>query len=195
MQYTEFYTLKEFKSPGPYARSVFWYDERTRRIIEAVSRDHKTNRLMHGPYREYRGETLIKEGYYYLGMQDGRWVTYDNDFILLDKVSYKRGFLEDAEISYYDDAHTKIKEVVPYLYGKQTGPYYRFHEAGTIAEEGQYDSGVKVGRWIEYHDSGNRRKKEIQYPKDCYDETQPVVLREYSEDGKMTFEHESVKRM
>src|SRR5690606_12320172 len=63
MQYMEFYTLKDFTSPGPYARSVFWYDERTRRIVEAVSRDQKTNHLMHGPYREYRGETLVKEGY------------------------------------------------------------------------------------------------------------------------------------
>jgi antitoxin component YwqK of YwqJK toxin-antitoxin module len=195
MQYMEFYTLKDFKSPGQYARSVFWYDERTRRIVEAVSRDHNTNHLMHGPYREYRGETLVKEGYYYLGTLDGRWVTYDNDFILLDKVTYNRGFLDDAQISYYDADSSKIREVIPYQYGKMTGQYYRFHEAGTLAEEGLYDNGVKVGRWVEYYDSGNRRKKEIQYPKDCYDPAEPIVLREYSEEGKMTFEHESVKRM
>ncbi len=195
MQYMEFYTLEDFQQPNPYNRSLFWYDERTKRIVEAVARDRKTNHLMHGPYKEYRGETLVKEGYYYLGAKDGRWETYDTDFILLDKVSYDKGFLEDAEISYYDDAQKKIKEVIPYLYGKKTGDYYLFHEGGTLAVEGQYDNGVKIGRWVEYYETGNRRKREIQHPKDCYDDTETIILREYSEEGKMTFEHESVKRL
>ncbi|MGR3811191.1 toxin-antitoxin system YwqK family antitoxin [Jiulongibacter sp. NS-SX5] len=195
MQYIEFYTLEEFQQPSPYIRSLFWYDERTRRIVEAVMRDRKTNHLMHGPYKEYRGETLVKEGYYFMGAKDGRWETYDKDFILLDKVSYDEGFLEDAEITYYDEAQKKIDEVIPMLYGKKTGDYYKFHEGGTLAVEGQYDNGVKVGRWIEYYDTGNRRKRETQHPKDCYDETEPTVIREYNEQGKMTFEHDSVKRM
>jgi antitoxin component YwqK of YwqJK toxin-antitoxin module len=195
MKYIEFYTLKEFQQPSIYAKSVFWYDERTKRIVEAISRDKKTNHLMHGPYKEYYGENLIKEGYYYLGTMDARWETYDRDFILQDKVYYNKGFLKDAEISYYDEGQKKIKEVIPMLYGKQTGDYYRFHEEGTLAEEGKYDDGVKVGRWVDYYESGNRRKSETQYPKDCYDTTEPIVIREYSAEGRMTFEHDSVKRM
>jgi antitoxin component YwqK of YwqJK toxin-antitoxin module len=195
MKYIEFYTLKDFQQPSIYSKSVFWYDERTKRVVEAISRDKNTNQLMHGPYREYLGENLIKEGFYYLGTMDGRWETYDKEFILLDKVYYNKGHLKDAQISYYDKAQQKIKEVIPMLYGKQTGDYYRFHEAGTLAEEGQFDEGVKTGRWVEYYDSGNRRMKETQYPKDCYDPSEPIILREYSANGKMTFEHDSVKRM
>lgn len=195
MKYMEFYTLRNFQEPSIYAKSVFWYDEKSRRIVEAISRDRKTNHLMHGPYKEYLGENLIKEGYYYLGTLDGRWETYDKDFILQEKEHYDKGFYKDSEVSYYDEAQTKIKEVVPVLYGKITGEYFRFFENGTLAEEGIYDDAVKVGRWVEYYDSGNRRKKETQYPKDCYDKSEPIVLREYSDDGKMTFEHESVKRL
>ncbi|WP_341226434.1 hypothetical protein [uncultured Arcticibacterium sp.] len=195
MKYIEFYTLKEFQQPNVYAKSVFWYDERTKRIVEAISRDRKTNHLMHGPYKEYIGESLIKEGFYYLGTLDGRWETYDKEFILQDKVYYNKGFFKDSDISYYDEAQQKLKEVIPVLYGKKTGEYYRFHENGTLAEEGKYDSGVKIGRWVEYYESGNRRKSETQHGKDCYDDTEPIVIREYSETGKMTFEHESVKRI
>ena len=195
MQYIEFYTLADYQQPNPYVKSLFWYDERTKRIVEAVMRDRKTNHLMHGPYKEYRGETLVKEGFYYLGAQDGRWVTYDQDFILLDKVTYEKGFLEDAEITYYDSDSSKIKEVTPILYGEKTGDYYAFHEGGTLATEGHYDRGVKVGQWIEYYETGNRRKKVTRYGSDCYDETEPIVLYEYSPEGKMTFEHESVKRL
>ncbi len=195
MKYIEFYTLKDFQQPNIYAKSVFWYDERTKRIVEAISRDKRTNQIMHGPYKEYYGDNLIKEGFYYLGTLDGRWETYDKEFILVDKVYYNRGFYKESEIIYFDDAQQKIKEVIPMLYGKQTGQYYRFHEAGTLAEEGQYDDGVKIVRWVEYYESGNRRKQETQYPKDCYDKAEPIVVREYSEAGKMTFEHESVKRM
>jgi len=195
MKYIEFYTLKDFQEPNIYAKSVFWYDERTKRIVEAISRDKRTNHLMHGPYKEYYGENLIKEGYYYLGTMDARWETYDRDFILQDKVYYNRGFFKDAEISYYDESQKKIKEVIPMLYGKQTGDYYRFHEEGTLAEEGKYDDGVKVGKWVEYYESGNRRKKETQHPADCYDKKESIVVREYSAEGRMTFEHDSVKRM
>ncbi len=194
MTYIEFYTLKDHQQPDPYNRTFFWFDEKRNRIVEAVSRDPKANFLLHGPYREYKGENLVKEGFYYVGTKDGRWETYDNDFLLIDKEYYNKGFYADSEISYYDADSSKIKEVIPVLYGKKTGQYYRFHEEGTLAEEGEMDNGVKIGKWVEYYESGNRRKKEVQYGKDCYDTTEPLTLREYSADGKMTFEDESVKR-
>ncbi|MFT4734961.1 MAG: antitoxin component YwqK of YwqJK toxin-antitoxin module [Arcticibacterium sp.] len=195
MKYMEFYTLEDFQAPDVYAKSVFWYDLRRRRIVEAISRDPRNNKLMHGPYKEYLGETLVKEGFYYLGTLDGRWETYDKEFILLDKEYYNRGFYKDSEISYFDGGKEKIKEVVPMIYGKKTGEYFRFYKNGILAEEGQYDDGAKVGGWIEYYDSGNRRRKEIQYPHDVYDKAEPILLREFSSDGKMIFEHESVKRL
>ncbi|UBM57389.1 hypothetical protein LAG90_11220 [Marinilongibacter aquaticus] len=196
MQYIEFYTLKEYQQGSPYVRSLFWFDDRTKRVIEAVARDHKTNHLLHGPYREYRGEHLVKTGVYYLGAKDGRWETYDSDddFTLLDKEYFDRGFLADSEITYYNGNESKIDEVIPYRFGEKTGPYLKYFEGGGLEVEGEYDDGVKVGRWVEYY-TGNRRKKEIQYGKDKFDEMEPKLLREYSEDGKMIYEDESLKRM
>ncbi len=194
MTYIEFYTLKEHQQPNPYNRTFFWLDEKSGKIVEAVARDSKTNHLLHGPYKEYKGENLVKEGYFFVGTKDGRWEEYDQEFTLLDKMYYRKGFPEESIISYYDNDSAKIKEVVPVVFGSQSGIYYRFHEEGTLAEEGQLDGGKKIGRWVEYYENGNRRKKEIQYPTDRYDTKEPLVVREYSADGKMTFEHESVRR-
>lgn len=194
MRYTEFYTLKEYENPSPYVKEIYWFDTKTSRVVNAQNRDKSRNVLMHGPYKEYVGESLMKEGFYYKGMKHGRWVSYDKDFILLDKTEYSKGFLEDAEISYYDEAAEKIKEVIPMQFGEQTGDYLLFHENGTLATEGQYDKGKRVGTWIEYYQDGNKRKKETRYGTDCYDTTPPLVVREYSPTGEMTFEHESVKR-
>ena len=33
MKYMEFYTLEDFQSPGLYAKSVFWYDTRRKRVV------------------------------------------------------------------------------------------------------------------------------------------------------------------
>jgi hypothetical protein len=143
---------------------------------------------MHGPYKEYYGETLIKEGYYYLGTKHGRWVTYDGNEDVLSKSTYSRGFLGNSTITYYDTDSTKIKEVIPNWYGKQTGEYYIFHEAGTLAIQGQLDNGVKIGKWIEYYSTGNRRKKETQYGGDCFDDMEPYIIREYDESGKMIYQ-------
>ncbi|SOE21443.1 hypothetical protein SAMN06298216_1910 [Spirosomataceae bacterium TFI 002] len=194
MTYIEFYTLDGNQEPSPYHRILTWYDLKRKRIAEAVARDRKTNLLMHGPYKEYRGDFLVQEGEYYMGEKHGRWVSYDKDFILLEKEVYNKGHYADSDITYFDADSVKIKEVLPKIFGEETGQYLLYHENGTLAMEGMMDGGFKVGKWVEYYDGGNRRKKEIQYRKDRYDEAEPLVVREYSEDGKMIFEHESVKR-
>lgn len=192
MTYIEFYTLDEKKEPSPYHRVLTWYDLKRKRITEAVARDRGSNVLLHGPYKEYRGDFLVKEGEYYLGEKHGRWVTYDKDFILLEKETYDKGYYANSKISYYDADSTKIKEVIPMLYGEVTGQYLMYHKNGTLAMEGMMDDSLKVGKWIEYYEDGNRRKKETQYPRDRYDPTEPKVIREYSPDGKMTFEDTGV---
>jgi antitoxin component YwqK of YwqJK toxin-antitoxin module len=186
LDYKEFYILKDYQRPNPYLRTYTWYDRKANKIVEAISRDTKTNTLLHGPYKEYKGENLIAEGYYFLGVKHGRWVTYDKDFNLLDKIQYNKGFTADSEIVYYSDS-TKIKEVIPKLYGKTSGYYFRFYEDATLAEEGKYDDSKKIGKWVEYF-PGNKRKKETQYPADCYDPKEPVVLLEYDQNGKITYE-------
>jgi hypothetical protein len=194
LQFQEFYILKVHQKPNPYHRTLFWYDEKNKKIVEAVSRDLKTNRLMHGPFKEYRGETLVTEGFYYLGAKNGRWVEYDKDFNLINKEKYVKGFYEESEISYYDADSSKIKEVIPKLYGKVTGNYWSFFEDGTLEFEGKYDDGIKIGKWVEYYPGGNRRKKETQYQNNIFEGIEPYTLREYDAGGKLIFEHTAKKQ-
>jgi antitoxin component YwqK of YwqJK toxin-antitoxin module len=194
MVYIEFYTLKNSAKPSPYNRNLWWFDLKNKKIVEALSKDITTNKLLHGPYFEYYGDVLVKEGAFYMGAKHGRWEEYDRDFILTDKIYYHKGVYEESKITYYDADSLKIKEIMPMYYGKVTGDYFHFHEDGTLAIEGQYDNAVKVGKWIEYFEGGNRRKKETQHGTDCYDKTEAFVLREYDAKGKLLYEDKSIKK-
>lgn len=189
LHYREFYVVKESGKPLSYRRLNTWYDEKKKQISEALSRDVKTNKLLHGPYREYRGDKLVKDGHYFMGVKDGRWMEYDaKDFTLLVKENYNKGFFADSEISYFEGDSSKIEEVLPKQFGKVTGKYFKFYKDGTLAEEGEYDSGKKIKKWVEYYEGGNRRKKETQHPNSFLDEDEPFVVMEYDEKGKITFE-------
>jgi antitoxin component YwqK of YwqJK toxin-antitoxin module len=193
LQYQEFFVLKQYQKPNPYLRTLFWYDEKTKKVVEALTRDTKTNRLLHGPFKEYRGETLIHEGFYFLGAKHGRWLEFDKDFNLINKEYYHKGFYENSEISYHDKDSTKIKEVIPKLYGKTTGNYFLFHEDGSLAMEGKYDDGKKIGKWVEYYEGGNRRKRETQHAGSFFDPATSYILREYDEKGKLIAENSAPK--
>jgi antitoxin component YwqK of YwqJK toxin-antitoxin module len=195
LTYHEFYTLREYKQPDPYSRRLYWFDHKANRIVEGIGRDKERNDLMHGPYKRYVGDVLIEDGWYYMGTKHGRWELYDKNNNLLNKEYYEKGFARDATISYYDESQRKIKEVLPRNYNKVTGEYFLFNESGTLAEQGMMDDSVKVGQWVEYYPTGNRRKKEIQYGKDCFDTSfESFVIREYDERGKMIFESPKVKK-
>lgn len=84
---------------------------------------------------------------------------YDKNFILLEKETFKEGFYDESQISYYDD--NKIKEVIPVKFGKITGTYFRYHPDGSLAEEGKYENGKKIGKWIEFYPGGTKRKKKF----------------------------------
>lgn len=195
LTFIEFYTLKDFTQPNPYNRHLFWFDHKANRIVEGIGRDRETNDLMHGPYKKYLGELVVEEGWYYLGTKDGRWESYDKNYNLLNKEYYERGFYRDSEISYYDEKQSKIKEIKPINHGKVTGEYFFFNESGTLAEQGFLDDSIKVSKWIEYYPTGNRRKKETQFGKDCYDTSfESYTLYEYDEKGKITFESPKIKK-
>jgi antitoxin component YwqK of YwqJK toxin-antitoxin module len=191
--YQEFYVLKNHQAPSPYHKALMWWDEKNQKTVEAIARDTKTNRLMHGPFKEFRGETLVNEGFYYLGAKHSRWISYDKDFNLTEKETYHKGFYEESIITYFDNDSLKIKEVLPQLYGKRMGNYYRFNEDATLAEEGKYDDGKKIGKWVEYFPGGNRRKKETQYPHDWLDTTAPYLIREYDPSGKLIYDYANKK--
>ncbi len=194
----EFYVLKQYQKPSAQLRDFYWYDEKGNRVTNAVPKDREQSEILilHGPYKRFSNGNLTDEGFYYLGAKNGRWEKYDNNFMLVDKAKWYRGFPAESRIAYYDSAHTKVKEVVPIEYGQIKGTYLAYHENGRLAEEGKYDNGVKVGRWTEYYPNTVRqfRRKLTQYPRDRWEEgVEPYVISEWDEKGKMTYERPKEK--
>lgn len=198
----EFYVLRDYQDPSLYLKTYTWYDSKLQRRSTSVIKDKEKARLLHGPYHRYVGDELVEEGFYFMGGKHGRWETYgkdvfDTDYVLKDKQKWNKGFPAEATITYYDANKTKIKEVVPKMFGKVSGEYFAFYETGLLEAEGKFDDSLKVGRWREYHKfgSGGRLKKEIQYGKDKYEEFEPFTLREYDNKGKLIFENKEKKKV
>lgn len=187
-----FHVLKEVKPLNPYIRSTEsrWYDSKSKRLSSALIKEKQNALLLHGSYRKYTGENLIEEGFYYMGSKDGRWVKYDSKFNLIDKTVWHRGFPLESRISYYDSSHTQVKEVIPVMFGKIEGEYLQFYKEGQLMTSGKLENGKKVGRWVEYFQFRRQRKKEIQYPKNSWEEGfEAFILREWDEKGKLLYDH------
>ncbi|WP_461092838.1 toxin-antitoxin system YwqK family antitoxin [Spirosoma gilvum] len=196
----EFHVLRDNDAakPLPYIRDIYRYYQKSGRVTSSIVRDEGSGLLLHGPYKRYQNGDLMEEGYYYAGMKDGRWEKYDSHFMLLDKSRWHQGVPAESKLTFYDSTHRKIKEIIPMEYGKIKGAYMAFHENGLLAEEGKYDSGVKVGRWTEYYPinpSGRRmRRKLTQYASDQWDtEFEPYTITEWDEKGKVTYERSKEK--
>ncbi|TDE08814.1 toxin-antitoxin system YwqK family antitoxin [Dyadobacter psychrotolerans] len=188
-----FHVLKDTKQPlNPYVRATEtrYYDTKTKRLSSSLIKDKQQALLLHGSYKKYTGENLIEEGYYYMGVKDGRWVKYDAKFNLVDKAVWYRGFPAESRIAYYDSAHTQVKEVVPVTFGKVEGEFLQYYKEGQLMASGKYEDGKRVGRWVEYYQFRRQRKKEIQYPKTGWDEEfEPFVLREWDDKGKLLYDY------
>ena len=195
--YEIFYFLKRYHAPPEYAKEIFVFDSRKMAIVKISAIDPKDlpyYRILHGPYKRYVGLNIVEEGIYYLGTQHGRWEKYkwekhkdEVTNVLMDKQKYYKGFPKDAKITYYDEANqTKVKEVMPYSYNSLNGDYYLFKENGELLTQGEYKDDKKAGIWHYYFEDRNRKKKEIQYPRDPrLDHTEPFVLREWDEVGNL----------
>lgn len=198
----EFNILDDEAEISMYARDIRWYDPDMQRTTTNPIKDWENVTILHGPYKRFVADELVEEGFFYLGTKHGRWESYgkdvDGDIALLDKQYFSKGNPAASKITYYDEAKTKIKEIIPIVYGKQSGSYFAYYPSGNLQAEGHYDEGEKVGKWIEYYEFGQsgRRKKETQYQKDKYDEGfESFVIREYDNNGKLTFENtEALKR-
>jgi antitoxin component YwqK of YwqJK toxin-antitoxin module len=187
-----FHVLKSEEALNPYVRATEtrWYDLKTKRLSSSLIKDKKKALLLHGSYKKYSGENLIEEGNYYKGTKDGRWVKYDTKFNLLDKSVWHRGFPADSRITFYDSAHTQVKEVVPIMFGKVEGEFLQYYKEGQLMANGKFENGQKVGRWIEYYQFRRQRKKEIQYPKNSWeDDFEPFILREWDDKGKLLYDY------
>ena len=184
-----FHYLNDYREIDPYVPEVYWFDFTRKRIRNSGEIDDKRGVILHGPYKRFVGDQLVEEGLFYKGTKNGRWTKYDGNDMLIDKRKYYNGWPKDSKVRYYDDKLTKLKEVVPIVYGKKEGMYYYFHENGTVAVRGEYKEDVKVGKWTEYYPFMNRRKKEIQYPADPYDTSYtPFISKEWDKSNKVVYE-------
>lgn len=200
----EFNVLNDDAEISMYAREIRWFDFKMQRTSTAVIKNMEEAAILHGPYKKYIGEDLVEEGFFYLGTKHGRWARYgkefDNDFVLLDKTTYKKGYLANSKITYYDTDNKKLKEVMPMNMGKQSGEYVEYYASGNLKTEGHFDDGRQTGKWIEYHEFGKtngRRKKETMHGKDKFDtEFESFIIREFDNNGQLTFENtEAIKKL
>ncbi len=184
-----FHYLKDWIDPDTYVPEIFWFDFRRKRIRNTGTIDKKYGRILHGPYKKIKGEKIIEEGIYYIGTKHGRWVKFDGNDILIDKKKYFRGWPKESLVKYYDEDRTKLKEVIPVLYGEIEGDYYYFHENGEIAVKGQFKYGEKIGKWTEYYNVSRRAKKRIQYKQNPYEKDfSPFVEKEWNRRGQLTYD-------
>lgn len=188
LTYEEFYVLKVDQKPSIFVKDIYWYDTKANKIQSAIGRNSTRSQLLHGPYKRWIGSTVVEEGHYYIGTKHKRWTLYDKNFNLIDKQYYAKGFLSDSKLNYWDDDSLRVREVLPVSYGKYSGYYLSYHENGVMEQEGRLDDSVAVGRWVEYYPVGKKMKKEVQYGKDRYDTTEPYVIREYDDKGKIIYE-------
>lgn len=189
-----FYYIPKYKEPDPYVPLIYWFHMKKRKVMAGAipDKDKKFARLLHGPYLKKSSYQIFEDGIFYQGTKHGRWEKYDKSEVLIEKTKYFRGWTKESMLTYYDQDHKKLQEIVPIEYGQKTGKYFRFYESGLLAEDGTYAEDRKVGTWTEYYDEKKKKKKVTQYPKDPYDtETQPEVLKEWDANGKATFDKAS----
>lgn len=192
-----FNVLRQPKQADKYVRRIYYHDKRERKVVSVKGRGQVINRLLHGPYQKTVDDVVVEEGMYYYGMKHGTWMYQKTDSILYEKVHYNKGWLQDSEITYYDEAtKTRIKEVMPYRYGKREGEYFLFFQSGHVAVRGFYVFNRKVGIWEEYHNLPgiNRIKKQIQYPpKFHFKHFKPYIRKEWNRNAKPTYTSTQIK--
>jgi len=191
-----FNTLKTSQQPDPYVRDIYYYDFERKQIRKTRKFKPQKGVLLHGPYTKKIGEVTIEEGIFYIGTKHGRWVRKDKNDILIDKEKYYKGWPKESLVSFYDPERTKIKEIIPVEYGKKEGNYFYFFSNGTIAVQGEFKYGEKVGKWSSFYANRRGRKvREIQYRKDPFNESfKPYILREWNTKGKQIYDYVKDKK-
>ncbi|MCV9389129.1 toxin-antitoxin system YwqK family antitoxin [Reichenbachiella ulvae] len=181
--------LKKYEEPVPYVRDVYWYDFSRRSIVKSRKIDKENAGILHGPYKKLLGDQVIEEGIFYMGVKHGRWTTWNRHDILQSKEKYYKGWPKESKVAYHNREERQLMEIIPIHYGEREGNYYAFHPSGNLAAYGEFQFDHRVGIWREYYDIRNRRKREIMYSKDPFDEEfKPYIIREWDERGKLIYD-------
>ena len=186
--------LKKPDKPQSFVRDIFWYDYTRKEVRKTERFDPEKGVLLHGPYEKRLGDVVLEKGIFYKGTKHGRWMYYNRDSTLKDKEKYFRGWPKESVVSYYDVERKKMKEITPIEFGEKTGYYYRFHENGQIAIQGEYEWDQRVGDWTEYYPN-KRRKKIIAYPEEPFESSEfPYIKAEWNEKGKQIYRNNRASR-
>lgn len=190
-----FHYLKEYQEPNEYVQEIHWFDIERQKIRVSKKVNQQNGLILHGPYKKTKGDQVIEEGVFYIGTKHGRWTKYDKNGTLIDKQKYYKGWPKESLVRYYDEDRSKMKEIIPVIYGQRHGSYYHFYENGNISVKGKYANGNKIGIWTEYYPFRNRRKKEVQFADDSWDSSfQSYILREWNERGRVVFDRVSFNK-
>ena len=185
-----FHVLKEYVDPPKYAPVKYYYHEEKKELINSRWLGAVHGVPLHGTYLKLVNGDTVVHGIFYMGTRHGRWEQWrpGEEHVLIDKKYYYHGQPKDAIITYWDADQTKVKEVIPMQHGTKTGIYLSYYETGRLKEQGEYEQGKKINKWYSYYNKSKKpNKREVQYPKYFWEDEEPVLLREWNEEGEQTY--------
>ena len=189
--YENFHYIKDVDKIDPYVRDVYWFNKKKKKIIK-TKRITEDNFLLHGPYIKKIGDNIIEKGAYINGLKHGRWIRLNRSNILQDKEEYFLGWPKYSKKSFWDYSKKKLKEIIPIQYGEKDGYYYAFHKNGNLAVKGEYLFDQKIGVWSEYFTNKGKKKREISFPKEPFEENYlPVITKEWNINGKLIYNRQN----
>ena len=189
--YENFHYIKDLDKIDPYVRDVYWFNKKKKKIIK-TKRITEDNFLLHGPYIKKIGDNIIEKGAYINGLKHGRWIRLNRSNILQDKEEYFLGWPKYSKKSFWDYSKKKLKEIIPIQYGEKDGYYYAFHKNGNLAVKGEYLFDQKIGVWSEYFTDKGKKKREISFPKEPFEENYlPVITKEWNINGKLIYNRQN----
>jgi antitoxin component YwqK of YwqJK toxin-antitoxin module len=190
----KFYFLKEQKQAPQYVAEAYYFDPKKQKIIRTTKFNPENGFLLHGLYTKKINDLVTEEGYFYMGVKDGKWEKYSKDTLLTDKRYFDKGFLQESEIEYFDKKKKVLKQLVSIHNGFKDGEYLLYFPTGRLAQKGQYVDDIKIGVWYEYFDQAKfARKREIKYPDSPYDKPDSLILREWDIKGKILIDNSRKK--
>ncbi len=123
----------------------------------------------------YENGNIAQSGYYNKNAQDSVWNIFYENGKLKATGSIKEGKMDGEWTFYFDNG--QLSESIVYesggsvlikntfdIYGKKlvvdgNGIYKSFSPTGQVVQAGKVENGLKVGKWIQYHDNGKIREE------------------------------------
>ena len=190
----KFYFVKDQTKVPQYVSEAYYFDPKKQKIIRTTKYNPENGALLHGLYTKKVNDLVTEEGYFYLGVKDGRWEKFSKDTLLTDRRYYDKGFLQESEVAYFDKNKKSLKQLVSIHNGFKEGEYLLYFPSGRLAVKGQYSDDVKIGVWYEYFDQTKfARKREIKYQDAAYEKADSVILREWDDKGKVLLDNSRKK--